>query len=73
MLVIGANGSISKELIPLLIKNYEVYPVVRSPPEFAINSIYLHFVEGDALSPEVWDQHLEGKHAVVSCFGVRAG
>ena len=55
VMVVGANGNISKEIIPLLLKNYEVFPVVRSPPEFAINSIFLHFVEGDALSPELWD------------------
>ena len=73
IIVVGANGNISKEIIPLLIKNYDVYCLVRSPPSFAINSIFLKFIEGDALSPDVWDEWLEGKDAVISCFGVRAG
>ena len=71
MVVVGANGNISREIIPLLIKKYEVYSVVRSPPEFAINSINLKFIEGDALSPDLWEEWLEGMDAVVSCFGTR--
>lgn len=44
VVVVGANGNVSREIIPLLIKKYEVYSVVRSPPEFAINSIFLKFI-----------------------------
>lgn len=73
VVVVGANGNLAKQLIPLLIKHYEVHCLVRSPPSFGINSIFLRFVEGDGLSPETWDECLEGKDAVISCFGVRAG
>jgi len=73
IIVVGANGNISRQIIPLLIKNYEVYCLIRSPASFAINSIFLRFIEGDALSPETWDECLEGKDAVISCFGVREG
>lgn len=50
IVVVGANGHISKEIIPLLLKHYEVHSLIRSPPSFAINSIFLKFIEGDALS-----------------------
>jgi nucleoside-diphosphate-sugar epimerase len=50
IVVVGANGNISKEIIPLLVKNYEVHCLTRSVPSFAINSIFLKFIEGDALS-----------------------
>lgn len=73
IIVVGANGNISKQIIPLLLKHYEVHCIVRSPPSFAINSIFLKFIEGDALSPSTWDECLQGKDAVVSCFGVRSG
>lgn len=73
VVVVGANGNLAKELIPLLIKNYEVHSLVRSPPSFAINSIFLRFIEGDALSPATWDDCLNDKDAVISCFGVRTG
>ncbi len=73
VVVVGANGNLAKELIPLLIKNYEVHSLIRSAPSFGINSIFLRFVEGDALSPDTWDECLEGKDAVISCFGVRTG
>lgn len=71
--MVGVNGAIAREVIPRLIKNYDVAVIARSPPEFAINSIYLRFIEGDALDGEIWDQCLPGTHAVVSCFGVREG
>jgi nucleoside-diphosphate-sugar epimerase len=50
IIVVGANGNVARQIIPLLIKNYEVYCLTRSPPSFAINSIFLRFIEGDALS-----------------------
>jgi uncharacterized protein YbjT (DUF2867 family) len=71
--VVGANGNLARQLIPLLIKTFEVHVVIRSPASFAINSIFLRFIEGDALSPQTWDDCLEGKDAVISCFGVREG
>lgn len=73
VVVIGANGSISQVLVTKLIKNFEVWCVTRSPPSFGINSIFLKFVEGDALSPALWDECLEGKDAVICTFGVRNG
>lgn len=44
IIVVGANGNISKIIIPLLIKNYEVHCLIRSAPSFAINSIFLRFI-----------------------------
>lgn len=44
VIVIGANGTIARQIIPLLIKNYEVYCLTRSPASFAINSIFLRFI-----------------------------
>jgi nucleoside-diphosphate-sugar epimerase len=58
LIVVGANGNIARQIIPLLIKNYEVYCLTRSPASFAINSIFLRFIEGDALSSDVWDECL---------------
>lgn len=44
VIVVGANGTIARQIIPLLIKNYEVYCLTRSPASFAINSIFLRFI-----------------------------
>jgi nucleoside-diphosphate-sugar epimerase len=73
IIVVGANGAIAREIIPILIKNYDVYVLARSVPEFGINSMFLKFIEGDAMSGDIWDEWLPGKHAVISCFGTRAG
>jgi nucleoside-diphosphate-sugar epimerase len=48
VLLIGSNGLIGKHICRVLVKNFFVIALIRSPPKFGINSIFLKFVEGDA-------------------------
>lgn len=71
ILLIGTNGSIAHHLLPLLLKHYEVHCLIRSPATFGINSIFLKFIEGDALDPLILDQALPGKEAVITLLAPR--
>lgn len=58
MLLIGANGFVGQELTKELIKHFNVKALIRSPPKFGINSIFLKFANGDASSKEVLEANL---------------
>jgi nucleoside-diphosphate-sugar epimerase len=72
VVVIGSNGALANALIPKLIKQFEVTALIRSPSSFGLNSIFYREFNGDALSPEVWDEVLEGKDAVFFTYGPRS-
>jgi nucleoside-diphosphate-sugar epimerase len=48
VLLIGSTGNIGQNLAKKLIKKYNVYCLIRSNPNFGINSIFLKFIDGDA-------------------------
>jgi len=53
VLLLGANGFVGQELTKELIKHFHVRALIRGPPKFGINSIFLKFVNGDASNQEV--------------------
>ncbi len=48
VLLIGSTGKIGQQLVKKLIQKYNVFCLIRSNPNFGINSIFIKFIDGDA-------------------------
>ena len=70
ILVIGANGGIGKQAVEIALQSgHKVTALLRNPAKLAISHPNLQIIKGDVMRPETFEDHLEGKDAVISALG----
>jgi len=70
ILVIGANGGIGKQAVEIALQaGHKVIALLRNPAKLAITHPNLQIIKGDVMSPETFEDYLEGKDAVISALG----
>lgn len=74
LLIVGANGGIGRQCVEMaLTAGHRVTALLRIPAKLGITHPNLEIIKGDILQPESYEQHLEGKDAVISAIGVAGG
>lgn len=73
LLVLGGSGFIGSEVCRLAAKDgHQVISVSRHGRPSHVSSEWadaVQWIEGNALEPETWRDHLNGVHAVIHCVG----
>ncbi|HEY9002405.1 MAG TPA: SDR family oxidoreductase [Mucilaginibacter sp.] len=73
IVVIGANGGIGKQVVELALEaGHNVTAILRNPAKLAMTHTNLQIVKGDVMSPETFEDYLEGKDAIISALGTNA-
>lgn len=70
ILVIGANGGIGRQTVDLALQaGHNVTAMVRDPAKLSMANANLQIVKGDVMYPEVFEDYIDGKDAIISALG----
>ena len=70
ILVIGANGGIGKQVVELALEaGHNVTAMLRNPAKLVMTHNNLQIIKGDVMRQETFEDHIEGKDAIISALG----